>query len=275
MSCRNTGGQASANYKEVTVGTGVICRTGSRPGFQQLPHSVHDLRRRRLAGDHVPPRTPNIKGSRPCYSPLASSTTQRQCLLLQDLQCDLLNRELSPVPLVSFSLTLDKHMHRSWEINRETRWRGVFFLCPAAEPGPRGESKRERERKHVGNRNCITVNLTPFTPFRSPFSSESRVKITLWLRLWSCNTKRGGGGRTQRVIMWLLSWEMANRSCNSAETDKDIFVLVNKSLRNNGWKYCLFISSLIWFITLSHGASLVLKHINDPLCCTRGQVPAL
>lgn len=150
MSYRNTGRQASANYKEVTVGTGVICRIGSQPGFQQMPHSVHDLCRRRLAGGHVPPCTPKIKSSRPCYSPLASSTTQRQYLLLQDLQCDLLNRELSPVPSVSSRL---RSTSTCTEVERLTERRAdeaCFFSAPLlsqAEGGVR-ERKRKREKTH-------------------------------------------------------------------------------------------------------------------------------
>lgn len=32
--------------------------------------------------------------------------------------------------------------------------------------------------------------LTPLTPFRSPFNRESKVKITLWLKPWSWETKQ-------------------------------------------------------------------------------------
>lgn len=148
------------------------------------------------------PLTSRVHGRVTRHSPQAKH--ERQCLLLQDLQCDLLNRELSPVPLVSSRL---RSTSTCTEVERLTERRAdeaSFFSVPLLSRG-RGGSQRERERKHVRNRNCITVNLTPFTPFKSPFSSESRVKITLWLRLWSCNTPRGGGGRKQRVIMWLLS----------------------------------------------------------------------
>lgn len=67
-----------------------------------------------------------------------------------------------------------QHAHKSGD-----SWRTDEASISSIWAGPWGEESRAREEE--------TVNLTPFTPFKSPFSSESRVKITLWLRLWSCS----------------------------------------------------------------------------------------
>lgn len=99
--------------------------------------------------------------------------------------------ESSPWSLLPYTLSM--HMHRSWEINGElTRH---LFSPSRGWTGPWGEESKEEEEKETNTRkrNCFAVNFTPFTPFKSPFSSESRVKITLWLRLWSCKrTQRRG-----------------------------------------------------------------------------------
>lgn len=63
---------------------------------------------------------------------------------------------------------------------------------------------REEEKKDSGKRNSRTVNLTPFTPFKSPFSSESSVKITLWLRLWSW--KKTQIRTKSKTVRWRALW---------------------------------------------------------------------
>lgn len=56
----------------------------------------------------------------------------------EDLQLDLLNRELCPVSPVSSRLHSNVHVRWSWEINRDVCWRGIYFLRPAAKFGRRG-----------------------------------------------------------------------------------------------------------------------------------------
>lgn len=96
---------------------------------------------------------------------------------------------LTPPSLPWLFLT---HTYRSWGMTTEMCWWGIYFPCSTAATCHGGAQKTSRKIK------SFTINLTPFTPFKSPFSSESRVKITLWLRLWSCKKHSG-------VIMWLLS----------------------------------------------------------------------
>ena len=70
-------------------GNHVVCRVGSLPETQHMPHSAHDLFPGRTASDCSPSLYWNIRGSWPSYLPLASGATWRRCLFLQDLQCDL------------------------------------------------------------------------------------------------------------------------------------------------------------------------------------------
>lgn len=138
---------------------------------------------------------PTSKGWWPSYSPLASSTTQRRCLLLPDLQWDLLNTGLS---LVSPSHTQQAHAQ-----------------------GPR-------------NWSCFRVYLTPFTPFKSPFSSESRVKITLWLRLWSWGrTKKTLNVAVCHLIVWLTYHSTVQRQIFIHRAEDVLYLKVKKRMKTN------------------------------------------
>lgn len=70
------------------------------------------------------------------------------------------------------------------------------------------------------DRNTTARNLTPFTPFKSPFRSESRVKITLWLRLWS--------------------WRRPGNTRNMSFSGKD---QVGENLTGSWW--CIHLSELL------------------------------
>lgn len=178
MSCRNTGGQASANYEEVTGGTELFgCLT---------PLTIYALDGKRATTPLLVPRTSKVHDPVSRHSPQAQ---HRGSVCFCQIYSVIFRTEGSPWSLLPYTLSM--HMHRSWEINGElTRH---LFSPSRGWAGPWGEESKEEEKTNTRKRNCFAVNLTPFTPFKSPFSSESRVKITLWLRLWSCErTQRRG-----------------------------------------------------------------------------------
>lgn len=133
---------------------------------------------------------PTSKGSWPSYSPVASSTTQRRCLLLPDLQWDLLNTGLSLV-----SQQAHAQAPRNWS--------------------------------------CFRMDLTPFTPFKSPFSSESRVKITLWLRLWSWGrTKKTLNVAVCHLVVWLTYHSTVQRQIFIHRAQDALYLKVKKKNEN-------------------------------------------
>lgn len=120
---------------------------------------------------------------------ITSNTTQKQCLPLGDLQCDLFKR--------SSSLNSP-----SYSQAHKLKWMERCAVPPPTLPRWAWKTQQRKKNNRRRKRSSFKVNLTPFTPFRSPFSSESRVKITLWLRLWSWERREeeeGAGG--SRFIM--------------------------------------------------------------------------
>lgn len=107
----------------------------------------------------------------------------------------------SPVPPLSspFTHSMCTEVERLME-----SWRGIYLPCLLALSWAVGGQRRDRgwkKRQHQEEKH-FTVNLTPFTPFKSPFSSESRVKITLWLRLWSWKKAKKRKKNTITLVLW-------------------------------------------------------------------------
>lgn len=152
----------------------VICGLGSALEAQKMTCSAHDSGPECQVSDHAPSCISNTKSSWPSYSPRARHKGTVYLCEIYSLKGENSSRLLQSVILCTLN-----HRHRSLEMDRDML---AMHALPNESWERRGEKREGRE----------TVNLTPFTPFKSPFSSESRVKITLWLRLWSCERNQTG-----------------------------------------------------------------------------------
>lgn len=183
MSWRNTGGQ-TLNHKEVTVGTELFAdldhyqsswftpwTASGRPRPSVYPKHqgfMTQLLATRLKHDRKAVFTPAKIYSSIFWT--ESSAPSLRSLLAYTLTCTCAEVERL-IETCADEASIFSALLRSSAVGGEGR-----------------SSQRQR--------NSLTVNLTPFTPFKSPFSSESRVKITLWLRLWSWK-------KTQN---WIINW---------------------------------------------------------------------
>ena len=186
MSCRNTRGKASANYKEVTVGTELFVELDRYQRHSECltAPTIYALDAQPVTKPLLVPWPSTVHDPVTCHSPRAE---HRGSVYFSQIYGVIFKTK---GPNSSTSLT---NIHRNREMNREMCWRGIHFPCPTAETCRRAPRKsRVRKKKRETGRKT-TVNLTPFTPFKSPFSSESRVKITLWLRLWSWKRRTNTG----------------------------------------------------------------------------------
>lgn len=169
---------------------------GWRNELQKIPHSAHNLYPGRQESDHAPPYTPNIK--RFMTQLLATGLKHNTEAVFTSARFTVGSFEHRALPRLSLSHTQQAHAR-----------------------GPR-------------NWSCFRVHLTPFTPFKSPFSSESRVKITLWLRLWSWGrTKKTLNVAASHLIAWLTYQSTVKRQIFIHKTEDVLYLKVKKKNDEN------------------------------------------
>lgn len=120
----------------------------------------------------------------------------------------------------------------------QAQHRGGVYFCQIYSGifWTQGSPSHTQQAHAQGQRNwsCFRVYLTPFTPFKSPFSSESRVKITLWLRLWSWGrTKKTLSVAASHLIVWLTYHSTVQMQIFIHRAEDVLYLKVKKIMKTN------------------------------------------